>query len=212
MSSSKNTYLEKYYKENTIEAGIDEAGRGTLIGRVYTAAVIWNPDIIEPIGFELRDSKKISKKKRKKIRDYIIANAVDYAVDYSEASEIDNINILKATIRSMQRSVNKLTTKPQLLLVDGNRFEPFPYVDMSYIDYICITKGDDKYKSIAAASILAKVYHDEYIEDLVENNKELEKYDLLNNMGYGTKTHMSALRVNGSTKFHRQSFKPCQPK
>ena len=205
--------LKSFYKENTIEAGIDEAGRGSLIGRVYTAVVIWNPDIIEPKGFELRDSKKISKKKRKKIRDYIIENALEYAVDYAEPNEIDDINILKATISSMQRAVNKLKMKPELLLVDGNRFEAFPYVDdnknISYIEYITITKGDDKYKSIAAASILAKVYHDEHIEELVKNNPKLEQYDLLNNMGYGTKKHMKALIDNGSTKFHRMSFKPC---
>ena len=201
--------LKTFYKENTIEAGIDEAGRGSLIGRVYAAAVIWDPNVIEPKGFILKDSKKISRKKRKKIRDYILENAVAYAVGYAEPEEIDNINILKATIKSMQRAVNKLTVKPELLLVDGNRFEVFPYKDMSYIDYICITQGDDKYKSIAAASILAKVYHDEHIEELVKNNQELEKYDLLNNMGYGTKKHMNALIVNGSTKFHRKSFKPC---
>jgi len=205
--------LKSFYKENTIEAGIDEAGRGSLIGRVYTAVVIWNPDIIEPKGFELRDSKKISKKKRKKIRDYIIDNALAYAVDYAEPNEIDDINILQATIRSMQRAVNKLRIKPELLLVDGNRFEAFPYVDknkkLSYIEYITITKGDDKYKSIAAASILAKVYHDEHIADLVKNNPELKHYDLLNNMGYGTKKHMKALTENGSSKFHRMSFRPC---
>ena len=199
-----------YYKKDTIEAGIDEAGRGSLIGRVYTATVIWNPDIIEPKGFELRDSKKISKKKRKRIRDYIIENAVDYAVDYAEPSEIDKINILKATITSMQRAVNKLDIKPELLLVDGNRFDIFPYKDMSYINYVCITKGDNKYKSIAAASILAKVYHDEHIEELVRNNPDLEKYDLLNNMGYGTKKHMSALLQNGVTQYHRKSFRPCR--
>ena len=202
--------LNSFYKENTVEAGIDEAGRGSLIGRVYTASVIWDPSIIEPKGFELKDSKRISVNKRKKIKDYIIQNALAYAIDYAEPEEIDNINILKATLTSMQRAVNQLSIKPELLLVDGNRFETFPYKDMSYIDHVCITKGDNKFKSIAAASILAKVSHDEHIEDLVENHEDLAKYDLLNNMGYGTKKHMNALLEFGSSQFHRKSFKPCK--
>ena len=202
--------LNSFYKENTVEAGIDEAGRGSLIGRVYTASVIWDPSIIEPKGFELKDSKRISVNKRKKIKDYIIQNALAYAIDYAEPEEIDNINILKATLTSMQRAVNQLSIKPELLLVDGNIFESFPYKDMSYIDHVCITKGDNIFKSIAAASILAKVSHDEHIEDLVENHEDLAKYDLLNNMGYGTKKHMNALVEFGSSQFHRKSFKPCK--
>ena len=206
--------LKPFYQEGLIEAGIDEAGRGSLIGRVYAGVVIWNPNVIEPKGFELKDSKKISKKKRVKIRDYIIENAVDYGVGYCEPSEIDEYNILEATMMAMHKAVKQLKNIPDLLLVDGNRFKTCIYTkengDSDFYNYKCITKGDSIYKSIAAASILAKVYHDEHIQSLLDNNQDLHKYGIGSNMGYGTKKHMQALREYGPSKFHRMSYKPCQ--
>lgn len=206
--------LKPFYQEGLIEAGIDEAGRGSLIGRVYAGVVIWDPNIIEPKGFELKDSKKISKKKRVKIRDYIIENAVDYGVGYCEPSEIDEYNILEATMMAMHKAVKQLKNIPDLLLVDGNRFKTCIYTkengDSDFYNYKCITKGDSIYKSIAAASILAKVYHDEHIQSLLDNNQDLHKYGIESNMGYGTKKHMEALREYGPSKFHRLSYKPCQ--
>ncbi len=203
--------LKSFYKENTLEAGIDEAGRGTLIGRVYAGAVIWSPETDDP-KFVLNDSKKISKKRRLKFRDYIIENAIDYGIGHADEKEVDKLNILNATILAMHRAIQNLTVKPELLLVDGNRFEPVMYKDMTTISYQCIKSGDATYKSIAAASILAKVFHDEYIQELVNENPELEKYDLLSNMGYGTKKHMKALIDYGPTKYHRFSFGPCRKK
>ena len=206
--------LKPFYQEGLIEAGIDEAGRGSLIGRVYAGVVIWDPNVIEPKGFELKDSKKISKKKRVKIRDYIIENAVDYGVGYCEPSEIDEYNILEATMMAMHKAVKQLKNIPDLLLVDGNRFKTCIYTkengDSDFYNYKCITKGDSIYKSIAAASILAKVYHDEHIQSLLDNNQDLHKYDIGSNMGYGTKKHMQALREYGPSQFHRMSYKPCQ--
>ena len=205
--------LKTFFQEGQLEGGIDEAGRGTLLGRVYAAVVIWDPNIIEPNGFELKDSKKISAKKRKKIRDYILENAIDYGVGYCDPEEIDKINILQASIKAMHKAVNKLKKIPDLLLVDGNRFKPCVYVkengETDFYNYKCITKGDSIYKSIAAASILAKVYHDEHIMDLLENNPDLEKYGINTNMGYATKKHRDALKLYGPTEFHRMSFKPC---
>ena len=205
--------LKAFFQEGQLEGGIDEAGRGTLIGRVYAAVVIWDPNIIEPKGFELKDSKKISAKKRKKIRDYILENAIDYGVGYCDPDEIDEINILQASIKAMHKAVDKLKNIPDLLLVDGNRFKPCVYVkengETDFYNYKCITKGDSIYKSIAAASILAKVYHDEHIMELLENNPELEKYGINTNMGYATKKHRDALKLYGPTDFHRKSFKPC---
>ena len=206
--------LKPFYQEGLIEAGIDEAGRGSLIGRVYAGVVIWDPNVIEPKGFELKDSKKISKKKRVKIRDYIIENAVDYGVGYCEPSEIDEYNILEATMMAMHKAVKQLKNIPDLLLVDGNRFKTCIYTkengDSDFYNYKCITKGDSIYKSIAAASILAKVYHDEHIQSLLDNNQDLHKYDIGSNMGHGTKKHMQALREYGPSQFHRMSYKPCQ--
>lgn len=206
--------LKPFYQEGLVEGGIDEAGRGSLIGRVYAAVVIWDPNVIEPKGFELKDSKKISRKKRQKIRDYIIENAVDYGVGFCEPVEIDKYNILEATMMAMHRAVEKLTKYPDLLLVDGNRFKTCVYTkengESDFYNYKCIIKGDSFYKSIAAASILAKVYHDEHIKKLLKYNSELNKYGLLSNMGYGTKKHIEALKQFGPSQFHRMSYKPCQ--
>lgn len=212
MSKNTNKKLKLYQNKDKIEAGIDEAGRGSLIGRVYTAVVILNNDLddelLEKMN-EIRDSKKLSKKKRNELRYFIEENALDYSVSYKENYEIDNDNILNATLLSMHNSLDNLNIIPDKILVDGNNFKEY-YVNDTKIDYECIVKGDDTYMSIASASILAKVYHDEHIEELCKDNEDLIKYDLLNNMGYGTKKHLQAITDYGISDFHRKSFKCCK--
>ena len=200
--------MENYYSKNEIlEAGLDEAGRGCLAGPVFAAAVIWprelDPSIEHP---RLNDSKKLSKKKRDYLRKYIEENAIDYAVSYCDNNEIDEINILKASHLAMHRCIDKLNIEPELLLVDGNLFTNYVKKDGDVIEHNCIIKGDGKFASISAASILAKTYHDEYIENLLEENPDYEKYGWRTNMCYGTEKHMEAIATNGVTPYHRKSF------
>lgn len=192
-----------FLDKNDIEVGIDEAGRGPLIGRVYAAAVIWPKNIYNP---DVKDSKKISAKKRKEIKKWIENNSVAFGIGYSEPDEIDEINILQATYLAMHRALDNLKTKFDSILVDGNRFKKY-----NKIKHQCIIKGDTKFYSISAASILAKEYHDEHIKELCLMNPELDtKYKLLSNMGYGTKDHINGIKEHGITKYHRTSFKTCQ--
>lgn len=192
-----------FLDKNDIEVGIDEAGRGPLIGRVYAAAVIWPKNIDNP---DVKDSKKISAKKRKEIKKWIENNSVAFGIGYSEPDEIDEINILQATYLAMHRALDNLKTKFDSILVDGNRFKKY-----NKIKHQCIIKGDTKFYSISAASILAKEYHDEHIKELCLMNPELDtKYKLLSNMGYGTKDHINGIKEYGITKYHRTSFKTCQ--
>ena len=193
-------------KKNIIEVGLDEVARGCMFGRVYTAAVIWPEDYIENPNFVIKDSKKLSKQRREELYYYIINNALDWNVNYIESEEIDKINILQATLKSMHRNLDNLMIDVDHILVDGTNFNKY-----SNVPYTCIVSGDDKYYSIAAASILAKVEHDWYIEKLCKENPELnEKYDLLNNMGYGTKKHMESIKKYGTTIHHRKSFGICK--
>lgn len=204
--------MKQEYCLNEIEAGIDEAGRGPLFGRVYTACVILPKSScisLDPIY--IKDSKKFtSKKKLRDAYEYIIENALDYSITYCDEKIIDKKNILQATIYSMHKSVNTLNIRPDKLLVDGNYFKP--YLDESgFIPHMSIKGGDNTYMSIAAASILAKVSRDEYIDDLCESYPELnEKYSISTNKGYGTKKHMDGIKQYGITPWHRLSFKPCQ--
>ena len=200
-----------------IEVGIDEAGRGSLIGNVYAGAVIWNPNLLDNYDNDIniknkleliKDSKKLSKIKRKELREFIEEYAIDYAVAYVDNNEIDKINILNAALLSMHKALDKLNVEPDTILVDGNYFKEY-YINGKKVDYECVIKGDNTYISIAAASILAKVYHDEHIEELCKDNEDLMKYDLLNNMGYGTKKHLEAIKEYGITEYHRKSFKCC---
>ena len=194
---------ESFLNKNDIEVGIDEAGRGPLIGRVYAAAVIWPKDLDNS---EIKDSKKISAKKRKILKEWIQENVLDYGIGYAEPEEIDNLNILQATYLAMHRALNNLKLKFNSILVDGNRFKNY-----NQIKHQCIIKGDNKFYSIGAASILAKEYHDEYIKELCKNNLELDaNYKLLSNMGYGTKDHINGIKEYGITQYHRKSFKTCQ--
>ena len=185
----------------SIEVGLDEAGRGPLIGRVYAAVVNWGDT---PENINVNDSKKLSAKKRADVLKWIQTNVDEWAVGYAEPEEIDEINILEATKLAMSRALDELTFKPNYVIIDGVGWEKkFPKYNLT-----SIVKGDSKFYSIAAASILAKEYHDDYIKKICFENKELnEKYDLLNNMGYGTKKHIEGIQKYGLSKFHRKSFK-----
>ena len=188
--------------------GVDEAGRGPLFGRVYTAAVIL------PDGFDLsllKDSKKFtSEKKIKEVSDYIKKNA-SYCISYQDEYYIDKVNILNATIKSMQQSVigllNTYDVSNVKIYVDGTQFKPCFYKD-KWLPYECVIKGDSLHKCISAASILAKVERDEYIRELCKEKPELdERYGLLNNKGYGTKRHIEGIKTYGYCEYHRKSFK-----
>tara|TARA_Y100000591_G_C21785943_1_gene673789 strand:+ start:257 stop:874 length:618 start_codon:yes stop_codon:yes gene_type:complete len=198
--------METSSKKNIIEVGLDEVARGCMFGRVYTAAVIWPEDFEEDPNYIIKDSKKLTKKKREELYDYIINTALDWNINYMEHYEIDKLNILQATMKSMHINLDNLLIDVDHILVDGTNFNQY-----SNIPYTCIPKGDNKYYSIAAASILAKVAHDRYIEELCKNEPELhEKYDLLNNMGYGTKNHMDNIKKYGISEYHRKSFGICK--
>ncbi len=187
--------LEKHYYEGKIEAGCDEAGRGCLAGSVYAAAVIL------PDGYDnpsLNDSKRLSAAKRMRLRDEIIRDARAWAIGVVTPQEIDQINILRASILAMHRALDQLAVIPEAVIVDGNRF--LPYRDLPYAT---IVKGDGKYQAIAAASILAKTYRDEYMERLAQ---EYPQYGWLSNKGYPTPQHREAIRQYGVTPYHRKSF------
>ena len=187
--------LENHYHEGLVEAGCDEAGRGCLAGSVFAAAVILPPDYENEL---LNDSKKLTDRKRKQLREIIEHDAVDWAVGIVEPGEIDEINILNASILAMHRALDQLKVRPEAVIVDGNRFKP--YRDLPYTT---IVKGDGKYLSIAAASILAKTYRDDYMDRLAE---DYPQYDWKSNKGYPTKKHRQAIRECGITPFHRRSF------
>ena len=187
--------------ENQIEAGLDEAGRGPLIGRVYAAVVNWGDT---PINENVMDSKKLSRKKRKEVLKWIQQNVDEWAVGSAESDEIDSINILEATKLAMSRALEQLEFKPTYLIIDGVGWEK----KFQSYNIKSIIKGDANYYSIAAASIIAKEYHDDHIKTLCINHPELvEKYDLLNNMGYGTRKHIEGIKKYGLSEFHRKSFK-----
>lgn len=202
--------LLNYYKENTLEVGIDEVGRGSLFGRVYAAGVILPNDLDDEYSAMIRDSKRLSSKKRKILREYIEENAVDYYVGYEEHTVIDQKNILQTTLDLMCKIVGKLSVEPELLLIDGNRFYGYKNKDGVTIPHQCIIGGDDKYMSIAAASILAKEYRDEYLEELCKEDQDVNRYGIATNKGYGTKVHMDAIKEFGITKYHRTSYGPCK--
>lgn len=187
--------LQPHFYTDLIEAGCDEAGRGCLAGSVYAAAVILPADYDNP---DLNDSKKLTEKKRYALREQIQHDAVAWAVGIVTPDEIDKINILNASFLAMHRALDQLTTRPQAIIVDGNRFKP--YHDLPYTTII---KGDGRYQSIAAASILAKTYRDDYMAELAEQYPE---YDWKSNKGYPTKKHRDAIREYGITPFHRRSY------
>jgi len=187
--------LLSFFDEHKIEAGCDEAGRGCLAGPVVAASVILPKDFYHPL---LNDSKKVSEKHRKLLRPIIEKEAIAFGVAFVSPEEIDEINILQASFLAMHRAVEQLKIMPELLLIDGNRFMPY-----SNIPNECIIKGDGKYLNIAAASILAKTYRDEYMEKL---NEEFSAYSWKQNKGYPTIAHRAAIQKYGPTVHHRMSF------
>ena len=187
--------LKSHYYEDLIEAGCDEAGRGCLAGSVYAAAVILPPNYQNEL---LNDSKKLTAKKRYALREEIERDAIAWAVGIVTPEEIDKINILNASFLAMHRALDQLKVRPQAVIVDGNRFTPY-----QNLPFTTIVKGDGKYLSIAAASILAKTYRDDYMLSLAE---EYPQYDWQSNMGYPTKNHRKAIRQHGITPYHRKSY------
>ena len=198
--------LKAHYYEGKIEAGCDEAGRGCLAGSVYAAAVILPEDYQNEL---LNDSKQLTEKRRYELREVIERDAIAWAVGIVTPDEIDKINILNASILAMHRALDQLKVRPEAIIVDGNRFKPYyeggerSEVRGERIPYSTIVKGDGKYLSIAAASILAKTYRDDYMNRLAE---EYPKYDWLSNKGYPTKKHREAIRQYGITPYHRKSY------
>lgn len=187
--------LKPFQTEGIIEAGCDEAGRGCLAGDVYAAAVILPPDFRNEL---LNDSKQLTEADRYKLREVIEREAVAWAVGIVTAAEIDKINILRASILAMHRAVDGLKVRPQHLLIDGNKFNPYPG-----ITHNTIVKGDATYMSIAAASVLAKTYRDDYMLAIA---KEYPMYDWESNKGYPTAKHRAAIREHGTTPYHRMTF------
>jgi len=187
--------LLNHYYTDKVEAGCDEAGRGCLAGSVYAGAVIFPPDYENS---ELNDSKQLTEKRRYELRKVIERDALAWAIGIVTPEEIDRINILNASILAMHRALDALKVRPEAIIVDGNRFKPY-----NALPYSTIVKGDGKYLSIAAASILAKTYRDDYMNRLAE---EYPKYDWLSNKGYPTKKHREAIRTHGITPYHRKSY------
>ena len=213
--------LKKSYLENSeiCEIGVDEAGRGPMLGRVYSAAVILPCN--EEFKYELmKDSKKFhSKKKIEEVADYIKENALHWSVEYETEKMIDEINIRQATHSAMHKAIKNVVSSSEnnnlFLLIDGNDFKPYLNFTaeggFEQISHTCIEGGDNKYAAIAAASILAKVERDRYISEICEKDPTLEeRYDLLKNKGYGTKKHMDGIKTYGISKHHRKTFGICR--
>jgi ribonuclease HII len=187
--------LQAFLHESKIEAGLDEAGRGCYAGPVFAAAVILPKDFYHPL---LNDSKQLSEKQRDELRPVIEKESIAFGVASVDNNEIDAINILQASFKAMHLALDKLKIIPQWLLIDGNRFKPY-----KEIKHTCIIKGDSIYASIAAASVLAKTYRDEYMQQL---HAEYSHYAWNNNKGYGTAAHRLAIKQKGLCKYHRRSF------
>ena len=194
--------LKPFLNENLLEAGCDEAGRGPLAGPVYAAAVILPKGFFHPL---LNDSKQMTEKARDTLREVIEREAVAWAVEAVSPEEIDEINILNASITGMQRAVDKLGVRPEFLLIDGNRFKPFRAFTRD--KYRTIVHGDATYASIAAASVLAKTHRDEFMRKIAA---EYPQYGWERNFGYPTKEHIRAIKTYGYTPWHRRSFHPKQ--
>lgn len=188
------------YQHELVEAGCDEAGRGCLAGPVFAAAVILPPDFDHPL---LNDSKQLSEETRYRLRTEIEQKAIAFAVAEVSNVEIDEINILNASFLAMHRAIEKLAISPQFLIIDGNRFNKY-----QSLPHQCIVKGDAKYFSIAAASILAKTYRDDFMKQIAAQHPE---YDWLSNKGYPTIKHRQAVLRNGSTPYHRRTFRVTDP-
>lgn len=187
--------LEPHYYKDLIEAGCDEAGRGCLAGSVYAAAVILPQDYDNP---QLNDSKKLSERQRYALREEIVRDATAWAVGIVTPEEIDKINILRASFLAMHRALDQLQVRPEAIIVDGNRFTPY-----KGLPYTTVVKGDGKFQAIAAASILAKTFRDDYMSLLA---KDFPYYDWQRNKGYPTKAHREGIRLHGISPYHRKSY------
>jgi len=203
--------MTNYLFSDEFTIGVDEAGRGSLFGNVIAAAVILPTTFPDDKYKLIKDSKKLSFKKRKELAIYIKEIAITYGIGFATPKEIDEINILQATMKAMNRALNYAYEKKEFnkILIDGTYFKgysPKGY-DTELIDYECIPQGDNIYINIAAASILAKDFHDNKILNLVDNNLDLEKYNLRTNKGYCTLLHRNAIKEHGLTNYHRKSFK-----
>ena len=188
--------LKLKYSDFSLETGTDEAGRGCLCGPVVAAAVILPEDFKHPF---LNDSKQLSEKKREELKPFIEEHALAFAVSFIHEKEVDAINVLQASITGMQRAIKQLKPQPEFIIVDGNRFKPY-----KEIPYKTIVKGDAKFMSIAAASVLAKTYRDAYMQKI---HQEFPQYNWQKNKGYPTKEHRNAIREFGVTRYHRKTFK-----
>lgn len=196
----KEIRLLSFKQEGRLEAGCDEAGRGPLAGPVFAAAVILPRDFYHPL---LNDSKQMTEHQRNELRPIIEREAIAWAVEEVSAEEIDKLNILWASVTGMQRAVKKLNPQPEFLLIDGNKFRPFDQYTRK--DYETVVHGDATYACIAAASVLAKTYRDEY---MVELAKQFPQYGWETNKGYPTPEHIAAIKKYGMTEHHRKSFHP----
>jgi ribonuclease HII len=201
--------MQYYMNKDEIEVGLDEAGRGPLFGRVYVGAVILPQD--DSFNHSLmRDSKKLNTRTRSIAFDYIKENAIDWVIHYKDEKYIDEYNIHVSNYTAMHEAVTKLLIKPDHILVDGNYFKPCMYDD-DYISYTTVVKGDNKYTSIAAASILAKVGRDNYIEELCDKHPLLDEYyGIKSNKGYGAERHIEGIKTHGISPWHRKSFGICK--
>jgi ribonuclease HII len=191
-----STTLKSFYKKNTLEAGCDEAGRGCIAGPVFAAAVILPPDFNHSL---LNDSKVLSANERNKLREEIKEQALSWSVEYIDSTTIDKLNILRASILAMHKALDSLKLIPRFLIIDGNRF-----IKYKSVEHKCIIKGDSKYYSIAAASVLAKTYRDDYMKKIHE---EYNEYGWDINKGYATRQHREAINRFGLTPYHRKSFR-----
>jgi ribonuclease HII len=211
---NKNEYIQS--DTNKFVAGVDEVARGTLIGPVIASCVVLPHVFPDDIYKEIKDSKKLSEKKRSYLAEYIKKNAITYGIGEASIEEIDNINILNATMKAMLRAVDEAYKKHPFdkLLIDGPYFKGYtpPGVDSELLEYECIPKGDMHYLSIAAASIVAKDYHTKLINDLIVKHPELNLYEIKKNKGYGTVKHLDAINKNGITDLHRKTFGICKYK
>ena len=217
MSESVNNSDYIIFTEKTkdkIIGGVDEVARGTFIGPVVAACVVLPKSFPDETYKQIKDSKKLSEKKREFLASYIKDTCITYGVGEVSNEDIDKINILNATMKAMNRAINEAYKKHSFdyLLIDGPNFKGYvpPGEDEDMIEYECVLQGDSKYLSIAAASIIAKDYHTKLINKLVEDNPKLMLYDIKKNKGYGTKNHLNALKIHGLSEFHRKTFGICK--
>lgn len=214
VSDNNNYIIAKEKHKDKIIAGVDEVARGTFIGPVIAACVVLPKSFPDNIYKQIKDSKKLSEKKREFLASYIKDICITYGVGEASNKEVDEINILNATMKAMNRAINEAYKKEPFnyLLIDGPNFKGYipPGEDAEMIEHECVLQGDATYLSIAAASIIAKDYHTKLINKLVEDNPILMLYDIKKNKGYGTKNHLSALKIHGLSEFHRKTFGICK--